>query len=257
MILHCAMLDQRFCPKCQTHKTQTDFGRDRKRSDGYSCWCRECKRAEGRLAYRKNPDRAKQNSKKHRQSIRKAMNDFVNSVRAKYGCAICKEKEVCALDFHHLSSRKDFGGHAVTHAMTRGIGALIKEINKCIVLCASCHRKVHANLIQVNEQMLCNEPVIYRPRIFLPAQKLRRCRISQQEDGTWLVRFLKPHSILDRALILSTDVEKAKFAALSRRKIAPSNWNGNPEDLPSNWKEETLKMIRRCPEFYYEQAHSI
>lgn len=33
---------------------------------------------------------------------------------------------------------------------------LVQEINKCVVLCANCHRKVHNGKIEVDESMLCD-----------------------------------------------------------------------------------------------------
>jgi hypothetical protein len=34
---------------------------------------------------------------------------------------------------------------------------LVAEINKCVCLCANCHRKVHAGRFEVTDNMLCHE----------------------------------------------------------------------------------------------------
>jgi len=50
-----------------------------------------------------------------------------------------------ALEFHHLeSSQKDFGisGKGYTRSWTK----VREELNKCMLLCANCHREVHAGL---------------------------------------------------------------------------------------------------------------
>ena len=50
-----------------------------------------------------------------------------------------------ALEFHHLdSSRKDFGisGQGYTRSWRR----IREELDKCVLLCANCHREVHAGL---------------------------------------------------------------------------------------------------------------
>ena len=57
------------------------------------------------------------------------------------GCAICGyNKCMDALDFHHtcLNSKKFYIN---TNSMMRK--DLIIEINKCILLCANCHREIH------------------------------------------------------------------------------------------------------------------
>jgi len=50
-----------------------------------------------------------------------------------------------ALEFHHLeSSRKDFG--ISSKGYTRSWSKIREELEKCILLCANCHREVHAGL---------------------------------------------------------------------------------------------------------------
>jgi len=61
-------------------------------------------------------------------------------------CQICGYDRCAeAMEFHHLdSSEKDFG---VSHkGYTRGWLKVKEEIDKCVMLCANCHREVHAGL---------------------------------------------------------------------------------------------------------------
>lgn len=59
------------------------------------------------------------------------------------GCAICGYNECTeALEFHHVNSQdKKFGldMHGIRHNSFR----VIEELNKCILLCANCHREIH------------------------------------------------------------------------------------------------------------------
>lgn len=61
-------------------------------------------------------------------------------------CAICGyDKCASALEFHHLNpNEKDFT--LATNANIATVKAL-EEIKKCILVCANCHREIHANLI--------------------------------------------------------------------------------------------------------------
>lgn len=53
-----------------------------------------------------------------------------------------------ALEFHHLdSTQKDFG---ISKNRNATIPILIKETNKCAMLCVNCHREVHSNLLSLN-----------------------------------------------------------------------------------------------------------
>ncbi|KKU49263.1 hypothetical protein A3H10_04265 [Candidatus Uhrbacteria bacterium RIFCSPLOWO2_12_FULL_46_10] len=62
-------------------------------------------------------------------------------------CHICGYKRaIVALDFHHLDKHhKDF---AVSQdGLTRAWSRVSSELDKCVLLCANCHREVHAGVI--------------------------------------------------------------------------------------------------------------
>jgi hypothetical protein len=50
-----------------------------------------------------------------------------------------------ALEFHHLESlQKDFG--ISSKGYTRSWVKIREELDKCVLLCANCHREVHTGL---------------------------------------------------------------------------------------------------------------
>ena len=52
-----------------------------------------------------------------------------------------------ALDFHHLDpSQKGFG--LSVKGLTRSLQKIKEEADKCILVCANCHREIHAGLIK-------------------------------------------------------------------------------------------------------------
>lgn len=64
-------------------------------------------------------------------------------------CECCGyDKYIGALEFHHRDpSQKDFG---LSHkGMTRSWDKMVDELDKCIMVCANCHREIHAGLIQI------------------------------------------------------------------------------------------------------------
>ena len=64
-------------------------------------------------------------------------------------CEICGyNKCISALEFHHLNpNEKDFGIGAKGY--TRNIETNKKEVDKCILVCANCHREIHENIIKL------------------------------------------------------------------------------------------------------------
>ncbi|MDP3772266.1 MAG: HNH endonuclease signature motif containing protein [bacterium] len=63
-------------------------------------------------------------------------------------CQLCGYKRYAgALDFHHLDpKKKDFG--ISVRGVTRSWEKIKKEINKCVLVCANCHREIHAGIAQ-------------------------------------------------------------------------------------------------------------
>ena len=58
-------------------------------------------------------------------------------------CEICGyNKCIDALDFHHTDSKKEFGVGEKGH--TRSWNKVKEEIDKCILVCANCHREIHS-----------------------------------------------------------------------------------------------------------------
>lgn len=60
------------------------------------------------------------------------------------GYAKCKQ----ALEFHHLTGKKDFGISAKGY--TRSWEKVQQEISKCVLVCANCHREIHAGQTQLS-----------------------------------------------------------------------------------------------------------
>ena len=64
-------------------------------------------------------------------------------------CMICGyDRCLEALDFHHIDpKKKDFGSSE--KGMTRSWEKIKNEVDKCVLICANCHREVHAGIQQL------------------------------------------------------------------------------------------------------------
>jgi 5-methylcytosine-specific restriction endonuclease McrA len=77
--------------------------------------------------------------KKRRRKIREKAIHYLGGKCQICGYGKCAE----ALEFHHLDgSSKDFGISSRGHA--RSWERVRSELEKCMLLCANCHREVHA-----------------------------------------------------------------------------------------------------------------
>ena len=68
-------------------------------------------------------------------------------------CQICGyNKCQDTLEFHRLNNdEKSFGISAKGY--TRSWKAIQEELDKCIMLCANCHRELHAGLIEIDNKL--------------------------------------------------------------------------------------------------------
>ncbi len=95
------------------------------------------------------------------QQRREYMLDAVKRRRAKVremaveykggSCEVCGYNHcIEALEFHHLDpTKKDFGISAKGYA--RSWEKVKAEIEKCVLLCANCHREFHAGKLQLSQ----------------------------------------------------------------------------------------------------------
>jgi hypothetical protein len=82
--------------------------------------------------------------KKSRQNERRQEHYvWITEYKKTVCCSRCGFADYRALDFHHLNPlEKDF---AVADLISRGasLNKIKKEIEKCVILCANCHRIEH------------------------------------------------------------------------------------------------------------------
>jgi 5-methylcytosine-specific restriction endonuclease McrA len=77
-------------------------------------------------------------------------------------CQVCGyDRCIEALEFHHLDpSQKDFG--ISKKGYTRSWGKVKEEVEKCILLCANCHREARAGKLQLPQVTVVEKPGEFR-----------------------------------------------------------------------------------------------
>lgn len=117
--------DTRYCPMCKAYKAFDEFYTRRK--NNCSGWCRACV---------------------SKQTIERGRKLKADCVAYKGGkCQKCGyNKCQAALDFHHRNpNEKDFS-ICKKYGCRRFNERIKKELDKCDLLCANCHREEHWNL---------------------------------------------------------------------------------------------------------------
>ena len=99
-------------------------------------WCRECKQEYDREYYQKNKERTNKRRKITRKENANKKRDFVYEYLKKNGCVDCGESNPILLEFDHRRDKAE----NLSEMMGRPLTIIKKEIAKCDVRCANCHR---------------------------------------------------------------------------------------------------------------------
>ena len=142
---------RRTCSNCKVDKSILDFNRKGK---GLQPWCKECNKIRSRLYYAQNRENHLKVIQARKNKVYKEHIKRIKYIKSNSHCSLCPEFEAICLDFHHFC-KKDV---LISKAVHRGYSweRILREMEKCVILCSNCHRKVHAGKLTVTRDMLWN-----------------------------------------------------------------------------------------------------
>ncbi len=134
---------EKICGSCKRTLPISSFN---KKLNSYQSKCKDCNKIYLKQHYKNNKKYYTNRQKRRREEYKK----FLKDVKDQLVCAMCPEDEACCLDFHHKDPNKK--EYAVSVMVGRGFSKenILKEIEKCTVVCSNCHRKIHAEIININ-----------------------------------------------------------------------------------------------------------
>lgn len=131
------------CYKCQQEKSLECFSKNTAKSDGLSSQCKECHQQLRKQHYEKNKCKILKQVKKKKEKY----HDWFISLKNK-PCVDCgKQYPHYVMDFDHLRD-KEFG-LSKTLNYCWGKERVLREISKCELVCANCHRERTYKRLQV------------------------------------------------------------------------------------------------------------
>ena len=124
-------------------KPSEAFSKKKRSKDGLQHWCKDCNRKRSSLYYQENKKEHCELMKTRSRQQRADLKARVDAIKIKAGCLKCNENDPACLEFHHDKPNKEF---SVGVAAGRRVAwhKIKKEIEKCVVLCSNCHKKLHA-----------------------------------------------------------------------------------------------------------------
>ena len=171
----------RACTKCGELKPLEAFPPVRRGEPKRQTWCRDCFAAYGVEYYRKNREGQKARLLRN-ASARRADNRIraIKYLRA-HPCVDCGETDIVVLQFDHLRDKKS----DVTALITSGAtwAAIEREIAKCEIRCANCHRLETARRYAiVNGRTRRKRPRPLPQQLHLADAEPRTCRVCKAEQ---------------------------------------------------------------------------
>jgi predicted HNH restriction endonuclease len=117
----------RCCPRCDETKPTTEFYQ-RRGKESASVYCKKC---------------TSDQSLERQRGLKQMAINYKGGVCQECGYHKCNG----ALEFHHIDPKeKDFSISSV-----KGYGfseQIKKELDKCVLVCANCHREIHAGILK-------------------------------------------------------------------------------------------------------------
>jgi sRNA-binding protein len=88
----------------------------------------------------KNPTKDNEYTK----NIRFKFREWVDEIKSSNGCSVCGERRALCLDWHHVDPKTKL--FCIGHGRSKSRESVKAEMEKCILLCANCHRVLHWNI---------------------------------------------------------------------------------------------------------------
>ena len=81
------------------------------------------------------------NRREYRRKLRQEIRKFLVKLKHKTGCIRCGSHK--QLEFHHIdpTTKRESVAHMIGHNRTRA--TIMREVEKCEVVCRECHSEIH------------------------------------------------------------------------------------------------------------------
>lgn len=129
------------CGKCKIEKPKDQFSVNNTRKGGLSHECKACHKKYRKDYYINNHAKELERITKRKQKLKEWLKQYKSEVK----CNRCPENHIAVIDFHHMDVRKKELNISLVVRRGWSVKRIMKEIEKCEVLCSNCHRKLHFN----------------------------------------------------------------------------------------------------------------
>lgn len=117
-------METKICTKCKRELSLDNFNWRDKSKGTRRADCKECHNNYMKKQYQEKKQ-------------------IIQNLKSEVSCQKCGEKRGYCLDYHHIDPLTKVDTVARLTSNTYNMEKVYKEIKKCVVLCANCHREYH------------------------------------------------------------------------------------------------------------------
>jgi len=126
------------CYKCKKEKPINKFSKRKQNTDGHLGECKKCNRRAQNKKYLNLSNKKRKEKAAKQRKTRREYEDRIKNITYQLklkGCTYCPEHNILCIEFHHVDKKER------KFKRCYKIDTLIKEIEKCEIVCANCHKK--------------------------------------------------------------------------------------------------------------------
>lgn len=133
-------MEAKVCNHCLKEKPVKEFSWRWKALGKRQRTCRDCQKKQKNAWYKKNKETHKANVYQNKKAKIESGRAYIWEHLSVNGCIECGESDPRVLEFDHVRGKKR---SEVTRLVRDGYSTDViqKEIDKCVVICANCHKK--------------------------------------------------------------------------------------------------------------------
>lgn len=136
-------METKTCTGCKEIKPVEEFAFRNKAKNIRRANCKKCIKKYDSIRYVKNRQDIRERNKKHHKMSIERNSRYIYEFLKNSSCIDCEEKDPVVLEFDHVNEDKKYAiGDMVWGSFSTK--TIQKEMDKCEVRCANCHKKRHA-----------------------------------------------------------------------------------------------------------------
>lgn len=131
------------CTKCKEEKPVSEFYKNKRSKRGYQTHCKQCRSKDYKEKYGVGEyrERILKRNSAYAKIRTKDLKQWYYKLLLEKSCVLCGESHPAALQFNHINPKDKLANVSFLVGNKFSKETILKEINKCEVLCANCHAK--------------------------------------------------------------------------------------------------------------------